>query len=165
MAIESTTLDTIKRDFGTGPDTEVLNLNHTERGKFWNWFNKRAIKLNKSSSPRKHLISKEKNICGRCYGNSQTITLSENIKYCEGFVKINGSFILHGFNVEENNVHDYTVLSNESDFTDINGQLPSEYYGVEISQEFIEQYNKVAIENGEMNIDPLLKRLFEAETQ
>jgi len=104
------------------------------------------------------------NILGRCFGNSQAITLSENIDYFEGFMKCNDNFILHGFNVYNNEVIDYTVNSNKCKFKDRDGNLPSEYYGIKINKNIIIKYNKDLIKEKSLNIRPLLKKLFELES-
>jgi len=163
MSIDEYKLVEIKQDFYTGCDPDVLILNNENKNKFWEWFCKRAVKLNVTTSPNTLLVNGDKNIAGRCFGNSQIIALEVGLDYYEGFVKHNDTFIFHGFNAENNKVHDYTALSNERGYVDINGNLPSEYFGIKINKEFIEKHNKELIENNDFNIDHLLYKMFESE--
>jgi hypothetical protein len=154
----------IKSDFQSGPDNQIIDLSDKARYKdFWNWFQKKAVDLEICDKPKKELVN-DSNIAGRCYGNSQVITVNENIDYYEGFVKNKGSFLMHGFNVVDGKVQDYTALSNPKDFKDWNGKLASDYCGVKIDKAFIEKHNSEDIKENYINIPPLLEKLFIEET-
>ncbi len=154
----------IKSDFQSSPDNQIIDLSDsTKQMAFGEWFEKRSIKLNVCDKPNKSLINKT-NIAGRCYGNSQSNALQNEIEYYEGFVKLNGTNIMHGFNVSEGKVQDYTALSNPKEFTDWNGKSPTEYCGVKIEKEFIEKHNGEDLQKNYVNIPPLLEKLFIEET-
>jgi hypothetical protein len=79
----------------------------------------------------------EKILKSKCFGNSQYLHLIHGIDYFEGFFKVKGSFIFHGFSLIGSNVIDITVLTNQADFLDHNQNLPFEYFGINIPSEFI----------------------------
>jgi hypothetical protein len=66
-----------------------------------------------------HYYTDQNAIPGNCFGNSQKVAIEEQIEYCEGFCKVNGTYILHGFNIFDNCVIDSTVQSNPNNFNDI----------------------------------------------
>jgi len=157
-------MDQIMFDFHAGPDNQNLHFTRHEINDFWNWFGAEAINYEISNDPNYNLINSS-NRPGRCFGNAQVIAINNNKSYCEGFANMQGSFNLHGFNLYNEMVEDYTVLSNQGDYRDSEGRLPSEYYGILIPNEFILQHNRFDIENNHMNIPPLLADYFRAMTQ
>ncbi len=153
----------IRRDYQSGPDNQMIDLSDPTRSKqFWEWFESRAIDLDVCDSPSEDLIN-DSNIPGRCYGNAQIITVNNGLEYYEGFVKNKDSFLMHGFNVSNGKVQDYTALSNSKDFTSWNGKPASQYCGVKIEKGFIDKYNADYIEQNYFNIPPLLEKLFVEE--
>jgi hypothetical protein len=135
MAISIDILTQIMVDFYTGPDSEVLNIRQEDP--FWEWFRANAFRYTPCAY-LDTLYSGQNSIAGNCFGNSQKVAVEEQIEYCEGFCKVKGIFILHGFNVFDNCVIDSTVQSNSDIFLDINNALPNEYYGVLVPTDLIE---------------------------
>ncbi len=106
---------------------------------FWKWFENKAIQLPviQVNTEKFASILKE----ARCYGNSQTIAISSNYKYYEGFLQLNDDFIPHGFNGNQSEYHDYTISAFPDNYYQNNRTLPSNYYGVLIPVEFINEYS------------------------
>jgi hypothetical protein len=135
MAISREILNQIKFDFYTGADNETLTIDQTDP--FWDWFMTNAGSYSPCEGFDTYYTGQNA-IAGNCFGNSQKVSIQEGINYCEGFCKVNGIFILHGFNILDDCVIDSTVQSNPDSFRDRNRNLPTEYYGVIIPNELIE---------------------------
>jgi len=166
MSISKDILNLIIHDYNSSPDNNQLSIADTEIEKFWNWFMKNAEKYDVSKNNDESLIG-EHNIAGRCFGNSQNIALKNNKSYHEGFMKSKMGFVLHAFNTNENKVEDYTALSNKDkkEFIDDNGNLPTEYYGVKIPNDFIDEHNSDGIKNNDVNISHLIGTYFKSESK
>ncbi len=159
MPVPKKIMDKIKNDFWSSPDNELLDLKDSELVKFLEWFESNANKFEISNNPNKKLINKS-NIPGRCFGNSQIISINNPQEYSEGFIKVKGTYNLHGFNIKDNTVEDYTVLSNPEVFKDDNGNLPTEYYGILIPKDFITKHNNHLIKINSMNIPQLIDKYY-----
>ena len=153
MAIEDNVLTDIRYDFSTGPDTEENNFANDEP--FWNWFQENANSYSLCNNEDLDYTD-ENNLPGNCFGNSQKITLQNDIDYCEGFININGAYILHGFNIFNNCVIDSTIQSNPNSFRDNSGELPSEYLGVVIPKAFVEDNSSLDVNEININQPSLL---------
>jgi hypothetical protein len=160
MAIQEETFKDIYTSFNMGPDNQLLGLSEEEMVLFWNWFRENAVNYEISDNLDKELIGKENVVAGRCFGNSQEIAIEENKNYCEGFMKSKDGFIMHGYNIDKNLVEDYTVKSYVPEFTDINGNLPSEYYGIIIPNAFVEKLNGENLKNGKFENSCLIAQYF-----
>ena len=159
MAVPRQIMEKIKQDFWTSPYNELLDLTESESNQFLEWFGNTVNKFEISNKPDEKLIN-DSNIPGRCFGNSQIISINNPQEYYEGFVKSKDGFNLHGFNIKNKTVEDYTVLSNPNNFKDSNGNLPSEYYGIMIPKNFITEHNIQDIETNSYNISQLIDKYF-----
>jgi hypothetical protein len=126
----------IKSDFMTGMDQETLQLSPDSVDVFWAWFRNNAVLCHPAEIEYDKYVD-EMILRSRCFGNAQHLHLTEGWDYFEGFFKVKGSFILHGFNLVGANVLDLTVLTNQADFLDHNQTLPFEYLGINIPSEFV----------------------------
>jgi len=109
MAINAKLIAEIRFDFSTGSDTEENHFENDEE--FWNWFQENANEYSVCQEEDTS-FSNQDNLPGNCFGNSQRLSLQNDIDYCEGFLKVKGTFIFHGFNVRNNCVIDSTIQSN-----------------------------------------------------
>lgn len=153
MGINREILNEIKTDFYTGPDNQVLNIE--DKDPFWEWFMENANGFD-ICKDFVDLYTNESNLTGNCFGNSLKVSHEEGIDYCEGFSKVKGSFILHGFNLIDNCVIDSTGQSNPELFQDINGRLPTEYYGIIIPTDFLPEELSTSQDNNYINISSRL---------
>lgn len=69
------------------------------------------------------------------------------MEYYEGFVKLNGRFIFHGFNVIEDEVVDVIFHNYEDIFLDFNRTLQNYYVGICIPTTMIIELNAPGIAN------------------
>ena len=159
--IDDDILNEIKQNFYQGSDHEMLIIPNDEIEAFWNWF---------AENGSIHTMAENNNLfhhgsyrAGRCFGNSQTASLNHQLEYYEGFAKVNGRFIFHGFNIIEDQVVDVTVRNYEDIFLDFNGVLPNDYVGIYIPTAMIIELNAHGIANEWPNIPHLLYRLYETE--
>lgn len=162
MSFSNQIIDEIIHNFYSGSDTQTLVLRQSEKSNFWKWFASNVRKFSVSNYPDLNFIN-DSNFAGGCFGNSQIIAFKSEKEYCEGFAKVKGNFIFHGFNISNNEVEDYTVLNNKEIFYDMNGDLPNIYYGIKIPKEFIEQCNKMEIEENQLNINHLIDKFFRSK--
>jgi len=153
MTIEANVLNDIRYDFSTGPDTEENNFANDEP--FWNWFRENTNSYYQCDI-KDLAYTDESNLPGNCFGNSQRITQQDDLEYCEGFVKVNGAYIFHGFNVLNNCIIDSTIQSNPNSFIDNSGELPSEYIGVVIPKDFVEDNASLDVTETSINQPSLL---------
>jgi len=162
MAINREILNQIKFDFYTGADNETLTIDQTDP--FWDWFMTNAGSYSPCEGFDTYYTGQNA-ITGNCFGNSQKVSIQEGINYCEGFCKVNGIFIFHGFNILDNCVIDSTVQSNPNSFMDRNRNLPTEYYGVLIPNNLIEGNPNEQGVGDFLNRDPLLLDFFRANIE
>lgn len=91
---------------------------------------------------------------GQCFHNGQLIsTMNSGIKYYEGIIygPQFKSCIHHGFNYHSNGVIDVTYLKNKKDFDEAFRDKYLVYFGVEISNDFIEKYNEKILKPNQHN--------------
>ena len=67
--------------------------------------------------------------------------MAEGLPYYEGFTLINNHYHLHAFNSLNGRVLDVTAMNQADFFQDINGILPSIYYGINSPGDFIKAQN------------------------
>ena len=140
-------------------DKEMHNFAPGEENKFMEWFLDNANIYTSIDKGFTFEQTSDKNIQrNRCFGNSQYITNRYNKTYAEGFINypfneflpfdIN-RYLIHGFNLENETVLDYTlnkVIMPEC--------LPKEYFGIIIPKEFIIQnYNESDTYNKSLILD------------
>jgi len=160
MAISNIILSQIKGDFYRGSDTLTLIFNNQEEENlFWSWFKENAVKY-KFKDKLEYNTLMDRIIPSRCFGNSQVIALKMEKDYGEGFVKVEGNFILHGFNIHGIFAEDYTIAKSPQSFKDTGGKLPSEYYGIIIPKDFMTEENKQLIDENDTNIPFLISKYF-----
>jgi len=153
MTIRGLLLTGIKTDFYTSPDSDTLKI-PSDSG-FWLWFrdNSERIPLgSKEITIEDHELYKS----GNCMGNSQNYAICQELDYYEGFVETHNGLSLHGFTVSAGNVVDVTVLCNKSNFRDLNGNLPNNYYGIQIPLDFVKGNTPDDIESNFINLPPLI---------
>ncbi len=136
MPLSIDLINQLKIDIQYGQDSTNFDFNEEELDLFWDWFQINAVSFNQSNSIDASLVSSTENLPSRCFGNSQRKTVNNSLQYAEGFVKVHGAFIHHGFNIVNNQYIDYTVLSYPDAFR-CHDRLPYKYYGIIINTELI----------------------------
>ena len=124
-------------------DREIHNFAIGEEEIFMEWFLENAnVYTNIEKIFTFEQIYDENIKKNRCFGNSQYITNKCNKTYAEGFILypfnqnlLPDRYIIHGFNLENEIVLDYTLNK-----VILPEYLPKEYFGIIIPKEFITQY-------------------------
>ena len=153
MTISREKLTELQTDFYTGPDCQDLIIE--SKDPFWNWFMENANPYDLCEE-FKEMFIEEDIIPGNCYGNSTKLAHREGLDYCEGFTKVKGINIFHSFNLFDNCVIDCTVQNNQQTFADTNGEIPREYYGVVIPDEFLPTQSTDSQSRDYLNLSPLI---------
>lgn len=152
--IEDDLAQQARNAFYMGPDHETLIIDQAQAECFWRWFQENSSTFRELATPGN--LHDQRYLAGRCFGNAQAVAISEKFCYLEGFASRDGSFIFHGFNVYDGSVVDVSVLNHPDDFEIHFGSLPNLYIGVEIPLEFVNQINGIALDQNNININPLL---------
>lgn len=156
MTISKDQLNSIIYDYNAS--TNELNIPESLQNEFWEWFKENAeenyINNDIDFEPDRSLI------CGKCCGNSQTMSYLEDYSYHEGFLEHNNTFNHHAVNEKGNDLIDFTVLNNKRAFQQEKLGLANHFIGVKIPTTFIIDLNAQQIEEQYMNIDPLLLEYF-----
>jgi hypothetical protein len=134
MGITRDQLTRIKNDYYSGPLNEALDIE--ANNPFWDWFMENANSFSVCED-FKDTFTNEKYLSGNCIGNSISICHDEGIEYSEGFTRVKGLYIFHSFNIFDNCVIDSTTQSNQPQFRDAKGELPTEYYGAIIPNDLL----------------------------
>lgn len=118
-----------------------------EKQEFKEWFKNNAKLYSCNTHYRFSSKLLEEVIPAGCYGNGQYISINNKIKYAEGIVSPNGTsvfdeYIPHGFNIENNEVIDYTYKKIIQDSSRYLSEMPSEYWGIEIPHKYINSKNE-----------------------
>jgi hypothetical protein len=136
MALKDELISRIRHDFRT-IDKETLVIPDHDKENFWIWFQEQALQYSSDKIVSNNI--EEWITPSACFENSQNISLKKNLKYVEGFVFVKDDYTLHAFNILDGKVADYTLSNDPISFYDRDGQLPSEYYGIEIPTSFFEK--------------------------
>jgi hypothetical protein len=135
-------IEDIRVDYWRHSDNwDMLHIPQRSAGEnFWSWFVHNAACYTPSTLPLTS-INELTLHGGACYGNSLAVLRHMDAIYCEGFVQLtNTGWIPHGFNLQDQEVLDYTVANNQEVFSEL-GNHPTCYAGVVIPNSFIEVQN------------------------
>jgi len=154
MALTDQQLNDIRDEVYLGPIHNNIPVERNDP--FWTWFQENAEVF--FVNPAYNIHETDENMhSGNCFGNSQSNSVRSHKDYAEGFVTAGYELIFHGFNINENNqVEDITVQNNLANFTDNYNNLPDEYYGIIIPQEYLNENLPEDIGDNFFNKDALI---------